>query len=181
MTEPSVDAVFNRYDRKLGAALRAHVNARPSVARALAGAAQAMSPAYRVLVAIMIVWRPTRMRGVRALIAAVIAALLAKRLRDGIARPRPGDRTDGAMPSRHAAAAVAIASVLADRRRGVGPPLAIVTALGLVGRISTGDHDPADLVAGALIGRGVAGLVVRVAAPRAPRRRRRAPGSTRPA
>jgi hypothetical protein len=49
----------------------------------------------------------------------------------------------------------------------------------LVGRISTGDHDPADLVAGALIGRGVARLVTRVGAPRAPRRR--APGSTRAA
>ncbi len=177
MAEPTADALFNRYDRALGAALRTRLNARPSVARTLDGAAQAMSPAFRVLVAIMILWRPTRMRGVQALIAAVIAALLAKRLRDDIARPRPGERSEGSMPSRHAAAAVAIASVLADRHRGVGLPLATATAVGLMGRISTGDHDPADLVAGALIGRGVAGLVVRVGAPSAARYRHRANGS----
>jgi len=172
MTNPDAQAPFDRYDRRLGAFLRARLNARASVARVLAGAANTMSPAFRVLVAILILWRPTRRRGLRALVAAVLAALLAKRLRDDIARPRPGARIEGGMPSRHAAAAVAIASVLADRRRGTGLPLAVITALGLAGRLSTGEHDPADLVAGALLGRGVARLVTRISAPRGTLRHR---------
>jgi len=177
MPDSDMPAVLNRYDRELGKTLRTHLSASPSLAHVLASAARALSPVFRILVAILILWRPTRMRGLRALAAAVIAALLAKRLRDEIARPRPGMRTEGGLPSRHAAAAVAIASVVADRHRGAGLPLAIITAVGLIGRISTGEHDPGDVIAGALLGRGVAGLVVRFGACCAKRRRPRAVGS----
>ena len=40
--------------------------------------------------------------------------------------------------------------------------MAVITAIGLSGRISTGDHDPADVVAGALLGGVVARVVARL-------------------
>jgi membrane-associated phospholipid phosphatase len=153
---------FNRLDRELGASLRTRVAGRRRTARSLAIAAAAMSPVYRVVVVALILWRPTRMRGVRALVAAAFAALIARRMRNQLARPRPGARPEGGMPSRHAAAAVAIAGIVAERRPGLGLPMAVITAVGLTGRISTGDHDPADVLAGALLGGVVAGVVARV-------------------
>lgn len=153
---------ISRLDRKLGASLRSRLAGRGRIARFLAVAAGVMSPVYRVMVLALILWRPTRMRGVRALIGAVAAALIARRMRDEIDRPRPGARPEGGLPSRHAAAAVAIAGIIAERRRGLGLPMAVITAIGLSGRISTGDHDPADVVAGALLGGVVARVVARL-------------------
>jgi len=157
---------FDRLDREVGARLRSRIAGRGRVARTLAVAGGVMSPVYRVLVLVLILWRPTRTRGVRALVAAASAALIARRLRDEIARPRPGVRPEGGMPSRHAAAAVAIAGIVAERRRGLGLPMGVITAIGLTGRISTGDHDPADVIAGALLGGIVARVVARLGRPR---------------
>jgi hypothetical protein len=158
MSAEGLNTTLERYDRGLGDAARRRIGARRGLSDALGIAADVMSPAYRVAVLTLILWRPTRARGIRALAAAVAAALIAKRLRDAIARPRPGARTEGGLPSRHAAASVAIAAVVARRRAGVGVVVAFVTALGLLGRVTTGDHDPADVVSGALLG----GLVARV-------------------
>jgi len=53
---------------------------------------------------------------------------------------------------------LAIAGIVAERRRALGLPVAAITAVGLMGRISSGDHDPGDVVAGAILG----GIVARV-------------------
>lgn len=168
MTTSGRTTTLERYDRGLGDAVRDRVGARRRLADLFAIAADVMSPAYRVLVVTLILWRPTRSRGLRALVGAVLAALVAKRLRDEIARPRPGARTEGGLPSRHAAASVAIAAILAERRKGLGLPMALITAIGLMGRITTGDHDPADIISGALLGGTVARLVLRLSGRRAP-------------
>ncbi len=159
---------INRLDRELGARMRGRVARRGRFARTLAVAGGVMSPLYRIMVLALILWRPTRMRGIRALIGAVAAAMIARRMRDGIARPRPGVRAEGGLPSRHAAAAVAIAGIVAERRRRLSLPMAVITAIGLSGRISTGDHDPADVVAGAVLGGVVARVVARVGRSRSP-------------
>lgn len=160
MIRLATPAALTHGDRALGARLRGVLTRRTAVARTLECAARAMSPAYRLAVLALILWRPTRLRGLRALAAGVIAAMAAKRLRDEVSRPRPGQRDGGGWPSRHAAAAVAVASVVAERRPAIGVPLAVATGVGLLGRVSTGDHDPADLVAGAVLGRLVARLVL---------------------
>jgi membrane-associated phospholipid phosphatase len=180
MPRTALHETIDRLDRELGARLRDRVAARPRVARALAIAADVMSPAYRVIVVVLILWRPTRMRGVRALIAAASAALIAKRMRDAIDRPRPGLRAEGGLPSRHAAAAVAIAGIVAERRRALGLPMAAITAVGLTGRISSGDHDPVDVVAGALLGGIVARVVGRLGRSRSAERAADDPGQPAP-
>ncbi len=162
MPTTTLHETLDRLDRALGARLRDRLAGRSRVGRALAIAADAMSPLYRFVVLVLILWRPTRVRGVRALVAAVSAALIAKRMREAIARPRPGQRAEGGLPSRHAAAAVAITGIVAQRRRGLGLPMAAITAFGLMGRISSGDHEPADVVAGAVVGGLVARVVGRV-------------------
>jgi membrane-associated phospholipid phosphatase len=162
MVSPGLNATLERYDRELGERLRGRVGARRGLAELFGVAADVMSPAYRVLVLTLILWRPTRARGLRAFAAAVLAAVIAKRLRDAIRRPRPGPRPDGGLPSRHAAASVAIAAILVDRRSGLGLPVALITAIGLVVRVTTGEHDPADVIAGALLGGIVARVTVRM-------------------
>ena len=162
MPTTTVHETLDRLDRALGARLRARLAGRPRTARALAIAADALSPLYRAVVLVLILWRPTRARGVRALVAAVSAAVIAKGMREAIARPRPGLRADGGLPSRHAAAAVAITGIVAQRRRGLGLPMAAITAFGLLGRVSSGDHEPADIVAGAVLGGLVASAVGRL-------------------
>ncbi len=166
MTSPGLNATLDRYDRDLGGRLRVRVGARRQMAGLFGLAADVMSPAYRVLVLTLILWRPTRARGLRALVASVLAALIAKRLRDAIRRPRPGCRPEGGLPSRHAAAAAAIAVVVSERRAGLGLPMALITAVGLVGRVTTGDHDPADVISGAVLGGIVARGVVWITAGR---------------
>src|SRR5271157_826280 len=166
MPRPALHETIDRFDRELGACLRECVADRSRLARTLALAADAMAPVYRLVVLVLILWRPTRGRGLRALVAAVAAALIAKRIRDGVARPRPGLRSGGGLPSRHAAAAVAIAGIVAQRRRALALPMAAITAVGLMGRISSGDHDPVDVVAGAVLG----GVVARVVGELAPTR-----------
>jgi membrane-associated phospholipid phosphatase len=162
MTSLGLNATLDRYDRELGESLRGQVGARRRLAEVCGLAAGVMSPAYRILVLTLILWRPTRARGLRALAAAVLAASIAKRLRDTIRRPRPGTRPGGGLPSRHAAASVAIAAVLTERRTGLGLPMALITAIGLLGRVATGDHDPGDVIAGVVLGGIVARVMIRI-------------------
>ena len=101
--------LMTRIDRRAGTSLRRAVAALPGGRRAARLAAGALSPAFRVTVAVMIVRTPSRRAGLEALAASVGAATVARLLRDRLARRRPGPRAEGAFPSRHAAAATAIA------------------------------------------------------------------------
>jgi undecaprenyl-diphosphatase len=150
-------------DRHAGAALRAltsRVPGGPAGARLAAGV---MSPAFRLIVASLIV-RPGRRRaGLEALAAGVLAAMSARALRDCLGRPRPGSRQDGGLPSRHAAAAVAIARAVGRHQPRAGDALALAATIGLLGRVAARHHDPADIAAGALLGAGADRAVARLA------------------
>ncbi len=139
-------------DRRAGAGLRRAVAALPGGRRAAGLAAGALSPAFRVTVAVMIVRPASRRAGLEALAASVGAATVARLLRDPLARRRPGPRAEGAFPSRHAAAATAIACAAARHDLALGLALAGAAAVGLVGRVASADHDPADIAAGAALG-----------------------------
>jgi undecaprenyl-diphosphatase len=123
--------------------------------------ARTLSPAFRALVAVMVLVPRTRATGTRAGIAAVAAALLARGLRDSIGRRRPGDRAEGGFPSRHAAAAVAIAHTAGRRDPRLGAALGAVALAGLVGRVACAEHEPGDILAGAALGVAVGEAVTR--------------------
>ena len=150
------------FDRMLGQAIRARVAALPGGVWAGRLAGDALAPAFQGLVAGMLARPALRRSGIEALAAGALASTAARVARDRIARPRPGARTEGALPSRHAAAAVAIARVVSRRHPGLRPWLAAAAGAGLVGRIVTGDHDPADIVAGAALGWAADRLIERV-------------------
>jgi membrane-associated phospholipid phosphatase len=161
-----------RLDRALGRRAREAVARRPAAASALAVAANGMAPAFQAVVAAGCLGRGTRRRGLTALAAGVAAALLAREARDRIGRRRPGPRVQGGFPSRHAAAALAITTAVVDDDRRLGAALAGVAAVGLTGRVTDGQHDPADIVAGAALGVAVGLAARRVARgfPRGPAR-----------
>lgn len=154
---------LTRIDRRLGAGVRrasAATPGGPGLARALAAA---MSPAFRVAVAVMILRRPTRVAGLRALAAGAGASLVARAVRDRLGRPRPGARSEGGFPSRHAAASVAIAVAAGRDHRRAGTALAVAAVAGLAARVADAEHEPADIVAGAAVGMLAARLVERIA------------------
>lgn len=136
--------------------MRAAAARRPRPAAAARVAAGATSPAFRVAAAALALSPPTRRAGVRALVAAVAAATVARLLRDRLGRRRPGPRTEGGFPSRHAAAATAIVAAVSAGHPARGAALAAVAAAGLASRVATGDHEPGDIVAGVVLGLGVA-------------------------
>ena len=140
------------FDRRLGQAIRTAVASLPGGAVVARAAAESMAPAFEGIVVAMLTRPGLRRSGVVAGAAAVCAATSARVARDAIGRPRPGERPDGGLPSRHAAAAVAITCAVVRRHRGLGRVLGVAAAVGLLGRIATGDHDPADIAAGALVG-----------------------------
>jgi membrane-associated phospholipid phosphatase len=144
--------VLTRLDRRAGAALRPAVRAVPAGPDAARIAAGALSPGFRALVAVLIARPSTRRLGLEALAAGVAAALAARALRDGLARPRPGGRTEGGFPSRHAAAATAIARAAGRRRPALGGALALAAAVGLAARVADAEHEPADILAGVALG-----------------------------
>ncbi len=86
------------------------------------------------------------------------------------ARPRPfqahpGDvhtlvarSTDGSFPSDHAAAAMAIATVLLLAHRRIGTIALVAAALVCLSRVYVGAHYPGDVAAGAAVGAAVAWL-----------------------
>ncbi len=118
--------------------------------RALREASSLLAPGFVAVVAGLLIRR--RRTGVEALVGGVAAAAVARVTRDAIGRPRPGQRAEGGFPSRHAAAAVAIANATARRHRGLGAVLTLTAAAGLLGRVVDEHHDPADIVAGAAMG-----------------------------
>ena len=132
--------------------MRGAVAALPGGRRAAAVAAATMSPAFRLTVAVMIARPSSRRAGLEALAAGVGAATAARVLRDRVARRRPGPRAEGGFPSRHAAAATAIAGAAARHHRGLGRVLAAAAAVGLLARVVSADHEPADIAAGAALG-----------------------------
>ena len=150
-------------DRRLGHAVRRLVGSLswgPSAARVTA---RLMSPAFRVAVAVMILRRRTRATGLRCLLAGVAAGMSARMLRDRLRRPRPGDRADGGLPSRHAAASAAIARTAAAGAPRVGRAMAVGAAVGMAARVAAAEHDPADVAAGAALGLASARAVALVA------------------
>jgi membrane-associated phospholipid phosphatase len=154
---------LTRCDRRLGAALRTAAARVPGAAATAQGAAAVMSPAFRLAVAAMIARPEHRRAGVRALAAGAAASLLARAARDRVGRPRPGDRTEGGFPSRHAAAAAAIAATAGRDDPRLGRALALAAATGLLARVVAAEHEPADIAAGALLGLATAAALERVA------------------
>ncbi|WP_217921725.1 phosphatase PAP2 family protein [Miltoncostaea oceani] len=154
---------LTRIDRRLGAGVRRASAATPGAPAAARALAAGMSPAFRVVVAAMVLRRPTRAAGLRALAAGAGASLVARALRDRLGRRRPGARADGGFPSRHAAASVAIAAAAGRDHARIGSGLAVATAAGLLARVADAEHEPADIVAGAALGLLAAHLVERIA------------------
>ena len=124
----------------------------PGGTRAARLAAGALSPGFRVAVALMIARAGSRRAGLEALAAGVAAATTARLLRDRLARRRPGPRGEGGFPSRHAAAAAAIARSAGRHHHGLGRALAAAAVVGLAARVASAEHDPADIAAGAALG-----------------------------
>ena len=143
---------LSRLDRRLGDALRRAAGAVPGGIAAAAIVAGVMSPAFRLAVAAMFLRRRTRGTGVRCLAAGVAAGMAARLLRDRLGRPRPGGRAEGGFPSRHAAAATAIATAARPGAPRVARVLAGAAAVGLAARVVAAEHDPADIAAGAALG-----------------------------
>lgn len=139
-------------DRSLGRAIRALVAVIPGGTRAGRVAGDVLAPAFKGLVAGMLVRPALRPGGIEVLAAGTLAASAARLARDRIARPRPGIRTEGGLPSRHAASAVAIARGASRRHPRMRPWLFAAATVGLVGRVVAGHHDPADIAAGAALG-----------------------------
>jgi membrane-associated phospholipid phosphatase len=131
--------------------------------------------------ALWLIARPGRARKWKlacgsALASAALALLANQAIAVSWSRPRPyathpdatlfGARShDPSFPSDHASAAfaIAVAVFLFDRLLG-GIFLAAAAAIG-IGRVVTGVHYPADVVAGALVGTAAALLVVRLGRP----------------
>jgi len=158
-----VMTLLGEIDRRAGARLRAAVAGRPGApagARALAGA---LAPSFRALVALLLLAPGHRRVGLEALAASALASTVARVLRDGLGRRRPGTRPEGGFPSRHAAAATAIAFAVGRDEGRAGRALGAAAAFGLAARVATGDHEPADIVCGSALGWGSARLVCGVA------------------
>ena len=154
---------LSRLDRRIGARMRgaaAAVPGAPAAARALAAT---MSPGFRIAVAAMILRRPTRVAGLRALAAGAGASLLTRALRDRVGRSRPGSRPDGGFPSRHAAAASAIAATAGRGGAPLGYVLGAAACGGAVARVVAAEHEPADVLAGAALGLAAAAALRRIA------------------
>jgi undecaprenyl-diphosphatase len=143
---------LSQLDRRLGRAVRALVATLPGGRSGAVVIARVMSPAFRLAVAVMILRRRTRGTGLRCLGAGVAAGVAARILRDRLGRPRPGERGDGGLPSRHAAASAAIARTAADGAPRAGRALAAAAVVGMAARVAAAEHDPADIAAGAALG-----------------------------
>lgn len=146
---------LSRIDRRLGAAVRSSVAAVPRGPRAASAIAGTMSPGFRVAVALLIATRGRRGTGLRALGAGVGAALAARVLRDRLGRRRPGPRIEGGFPSRHAAAAAAIAATVARDDPPLGRMLGAAAVIGGLARIADAEHEPADIAVGTALGLAV--------------------------
>lgn len=152
---------LDSFDRWLGQRVRDGLAALPGGTRASRVTSESLAPAFQALVAGLLTRPQARRAGLEALLAGAAASTVARLARDAIARPRPGTRSEGGFPSRHAAAAVAIAGAATRRHPRLRPWLVAATVAGLAGRVATGQHDPSDVAAGALLGWSVDRLVGR--------------------
>jgi undecaprenyl-diphosphatase len=159
---PFDPASVTRLDRRAGAGLRRAADALPGGREAAVLAAAAMSPAFRITVAVMIARRGSRRAGLEALASGVAAATAARLLRDRLSRRRPGPRAEGGFPSRHAAAATAIAGAAGRHHRRLGRALAAAAGAGMLARVASAEHEPADVAAGAALGLAAARALERV-------------------
>lgn len=113
--------------------------------------------------------RQDRLAVGRALAAAAFALGLGQLIIRLYPRPRPfvghavrlliPATADPSFPSDHALAAFAIAAALVSTRRRLGVGLFLVAALLAFARVFVGTHYPGDVLAGAIIGGTVGGLV----------------------
>src|SRR5262245_469676 len=149
-----VMTLLGEIDRRAGARVRAAVAARPGAPAGARALAEALAPSFRALVALLLLAPGRRRTGLEALAAAALASTIARVLRDRLARRRPGARPEGGFPSRHAAAAVAIACAVRGDEAGAGRAVGAAAAAGLAARVATGEHEPADIVCGAALGWG---------------------------
>ncbi|MFN8111057.1 MAG: phosphatase PAP2 family protein [Thermoleophilia bacterium] len=147
-------------DRRVGRRLRETSAAMPAAHTALVAAGEVLSPVFRLGVAVLMARRDTRRLGTAALAASVAAAMLGRVLRERLGRPRPGDREEGGFPSRHAAAATAIATVVCAWPGPLATATRVAAATGLAGRVVSAQHHPGDIAGGAALG-WVAGRVIR--------------------
>ena len=141
--------------------MRAGLAVAPGATRLLRGASESLAPAFEALVVALLTRPRGRRAGIEALLAGATASTVARCARDAIARPRPGPRSEGGFPSRHAAAAVAIAGAVARHQPRLRPWLVATTVAGLAGRVVNGHHEPGDIAGGALLGWSVDRLVAR--------------------
>jgi membrane-associated phospholipid phosphatase len=142
--------------------------------------------AVPVFIAIVAAWfavgylrgpREERRGALTALLAAGGALLVNQGLLLLWSRPRPFDAhpetvhtlvarsADGSFPSDHAAASVAIATVLVLAHRRLGLVALAAAALVCVARVYVGAHYPGDVLAGAAVGATVAWLAYRPLGP----------------
>ena len=151
------------FDRRLGRRMRDALAVLPGGTRAGRVASESLAPAFEALVVALLTRPGARRAGLETLLSGAAASTVARLARDAIARPRPGPRPEGGFPSRHAAAAVAIAGAATRHHPRLRPWLAAAIVAGLAGRVATGDHEPSDIVAGAVLGWSVDRLVARAA------------------
>lgn len=147
------------FDRRLGQWMREALASVPGGPRVSRVASTSLAPTFETLVVALLTRPRARRAGVEALLAGAGASTVARLARDAIGRPRPGSRADGGFPSRHAAAAVAITRAATRHHPRLRPWLAVAAIAGLAGRVADGQHDPSDIVAGAILGWSVDGLV----------------------
>lgn len=170
-----VMSLLGEIDRRAGARVREAVAARPGGPAGARGVAGVLAPGFRALVALLLLLPGRRRVGLEALAASGLASAAALLLRDRLGRRRPGPRLEGGFPSRHAAAAAAIARAVGRDERPVGRALLAVAAVGLAARVASGDHEPADIACGVALGWCADRLVERVSAEVDGRRRGRLP------
>ena len=121
-------------------------------------------------------WARGRARDRQGALTALIAAGGALLVNQGLShlwgRDRPfadhprvvhlliGHGADGSFPSDHAAAAFAIAAVLFVVHRRIGTLALLAAALMCIARVYVGVHYPGDVLAGAVVGVAVAGILL---------------------
>jgi undecaprenyl-diphosphatase len=115
--------------------------------------------------------RPWRRAALAAVLSAGVALAIAKLLSELIDRSRPfvvhpggvhlfsGHAADPGFPSDHATGAFAVAMAIYLRDRRWGSVALVAATLLAIGRVAIGVHFPSDVLAGAVLGCGVAMLL----------------------